>query len=177
MKEIKTPRLLLRSITPEDICHIFKGLSHPEVIKYYGVSFMTLEATEEQMDWYETQEKAETGKWWLVCSSDGEEVYGAGGINDIDKKNRKGEIGFWLLPEYWGKGFMKEAMNAIIDYGFEEMNLHRIEGFVESTNENCKNGLKKMNFELEGIMRDCEMKEGKFISVDIYARISSALSE
>lgn len=46
---IKTERLLLRQFADSDLENVFKGLSHPEVIKYYGVSFQTLEATKEQM--------------------------------------------------------------------------------------------------------------------------------
>ncbi|MFT6335220.1 MAG: ribosomal-protein-alanine N-acetyltransferase [Saprospiraceae bacterium] len=167
---IQTERLVIRKITSEDIHHIFSGLSHPDVIKYYGVSFMTLEATQEQMDWYADLEKNETGQWFAVCSKKNGTFYGAGGYNDRDAHNRKAEIGFWLLPKYWGKGIMAEAMPKIFDYGFDELKLHRIEGFVESTNENCKKAVDKVGFKYEGTMVDCEVKNGKFISVDIYAK-------
>ena len=46
---LNSERLLLRQIVQEDIHDIFKGLSHPEVIKYYGVSYQTLEDTKEQI--------------------------------------------------------------------------------------------------------------------------------
>lgn len=46
---IKIERLLLRQFANSDLENIFKGLSHPEIIKFYGVSFKTLEATKEQM--------------------------------------------------------------------------------------------------------------------------------
>jgi ribosomal-protein-alanine N-acetyltransferase len=167
---ITTQRLTIRKITPEDIQHVFKGLSHPDVIKYYGVNFMTLEATQEQMDWYADLEKNKTGQWFAVCSKDNGTFYGAGGYNDRDANNRKAEIGFWLLPEYWGKGIMGEAMPKIFDYGFEELNLHRIEGFVESSNDKCKKAVAKVGFNYEGTMVDCEVKNGSFISVDVYAK-------
>ncbi len=167
---IHTERLTIRKITPDDIHHVFKGLSHPEVIKYYGVSFMTLEATKEQMDWYADHEKNETGQWFAVCSKDDGTFYGAGGYNDREANNRKAEIGFWLLPEYWGIGIMGEAMPIIFDYGFNEMNLHRIEGFVDSDNDKCKKAVAKVGFKYEGTMVDCEVKDGKFHSTDIYAK-------
>lgn len=168
---IYSERLLLRRIVQEDINNIFKGLSHPDVIKYYGVSFKTLEATQEQMDWYADLEKNKTGFWWAVCSKDNTTFYGAGGFCDRNKEHRKAEIGFWLLPEYWGKGFMSEAMPLICNYGFEKMNLHRIEGYVEASNNNCKKAMDKLQFKLEGTMQDCEIKNEEFISVDIYAKI------
>ena len=50
--KIQTPRLLLRPFVDSDLENVFKGLSHPAVIKHYGISFNSLEATQEQMDWF-----------------------------------------------------------------------------------------------------------------------------
>lgn len=166
---IRTKRFLLRRITNEDINHIYQGLSHPEVIRYYGISFDSLEATKEQMDWFVKQEESGAGIWWAICSPDMLTFYGAGGLNDILPDHRKGEVGFWLLPEYWGKGIMQETMPEILKYGFEQLNLHRIEGFVENENLNCKKALEKLQFRYEGTMKECEFKDGRFISLDIYA--------
>ncbi|MBC8882908.1 GNAT family N-acetyltransferase [Flavobacterium piscinae] len=168
---IKTERILLRHIVENDIENIFKGLSHPDVIKYYGVNFQSLEATKEQMDWFAGLEKEETGIWFAVCSLDNQTFYGAGGLNNLSKEHKKAEIGFWLLPNYWGLGIMQEAMPLICNYGFEKLGLHRIEGIVETENKNCKNAMAKLDFRHEGTMTDCEMKNGKFISLDIYAKI------
>jgi [ribosomal protein S5]-alanine N-acetyltransferase len=62
-------------------------------------------------------------------------------------------------------------MPLICTYGFEALGLHRIEGLVESDNRNCKNAMRKLDFRHEGTMVDCEMKNGKFISLDIYAKL------
>ncbi|MEM7036964.1 MAG: GNAT family N-acetyltransferase [Bacteroidota bacterium] len=166
---LQTQRLTLRPIVAEDQAHIFKGLSHPQVIPYYGVSFATFEATKEQMDWYANLVDTQTGIWWAVLDRETGAFLGAGGYNDWSQEHRKAEIGFWLLPEHWGKGVMQEGMGAIMDHGFREMRLHRIEGYVVAGNENCKRGLAKMAFHHEGTMRDCEVKDGAFISVDIFA--------
>ncbi len=64
---------------------------------------------------------------------------------------------------------MKEVMPRICKYGFEKLGLHRIEGFVDSENKNCKKGLAKLDFKYEGTMEDCEIKDGKYLSLDIYA--------
>lgn len=169
---IETEQLLLRQFTNDDLENVYLGLSNPDVIKYYGVSFNSLEATKEQMTWFAELEKNETGIWWAVCSKDGKTFYGAGGLNAIEKENKKAEIGFWLLPEHWGKGIMKEVMPLICKFGFENLRLHRIEGFVDSNNENCKNGLAKFDFKYEGTMVDSEIKNGKHVSVAIYAMLN-----
>lgn len=170
---IKTERLLLRQFEENDLQNVFKGLSNPDVIKYYGISFDSLEATKEQMAWFAQLEKSETGIWWAVCSLDNKTFYGAGGLNNLNNEHKKAEIGFWLLTDFWGQGIMTEAMPIICSYGFNNLGIHRIEGSVDSDNINCKKAMAKLNFQYEGTMMDCEIKSGKFISLDIYAAIKN----
>lgn len=169
ISSIKTERLLLRPIVDSDIQNIYRGLSHPLVIKHYGVSFDSLEATKEQMEWFEDSPQF----WWAICSLDNQAFYGAGGLNDLSQEHKKAEIGLWLLPDCWGKGIMKEAMPLICNYGFDELGLHRIEGFVDSDNQNCKRAMAKLDFDYEGTMKDCEIKNGRYVSVDIYAKLNT----
>ena len=63
---IKTDRIILRKITDMDLENIFSGLSNPKVIEYYGISFNSLEATKEQMIWFEKKKQL----WWAICSPD-----------------------------------------------------------------------------------------------------------
>ncbi|MCU0346290.1 MAG: GNAT family N-acetyltransferase [Saprospiraceae bacterium] len=168
---IKTERLLLRQFQDSDLENVFKGLSHPEVIPYYGVNYDSLEATQAQLQFFADLEAHSTGIWWAICSPDNQVFYGAGGLNGLVREHQKAEIGFWLLPEHWGQGIMKEAMPLICEHGFKVLGLHRIEGFVESENLNCKAAMRKLDFRHEGTMRECEIKNGKFISLDIYAKL------
>lgn len=166
---LKTERLLLRQFVDNDLENVFNGLSHPDITKYYGVSYKTVDATKDQMKFFADLEANETGIWWAVCSPDNKTFYGGGGLNNLSKEHNKAEIGFWLLKDFWGKGIMAEAIPLICKYGFDILNLHRIEGIVEAENNNCKNAMSKLYFELEGTMKECELKNGKYISLDIYA--------
>ena len=60
------------------------------------------------------------------------------------KKNQKAEIGFWLLPKYWGQGIMQEVMPALFQISFTQMNLNRIEGFVDANNKNVTKDFPKL---------------------------------
>ena len=163
---IKTHRILLREITDLDLENIFKGLSNPSIIEHYGISFNNVEETKEQMIWFADDRQM----WWAICSIDNQTFYGAGGLNDINDVENKAEIGLWLLPDFWGRGIMKEVLPLICDYGFKNLKLNRIEGFVETENLNCKNAMSKLDFKHEGTIKDCEIKNGKAISVDIYVK-------
>lgn len=169
---IQTPRLQLRQIGADDLEHIYRGLSHPEVIRYYGVSYHSREATRVQMEWFAELEAQNTGIWWAICSLAEGTFYGACGFNDWEHEHRKAEIGYWLLPEYWRQGIITEAVPAICRYAFEEMGLHRIEAYVEEGNQGSEAVLAKLRFRHEGSMIDYEMKNGQFINVDIYALLN-----
>lgn len=170
--EIKTKGLLLRRFTEQDIENVFKGLSDPQIIKYYGVSYPTLEATKLQMKYFEDLEKEQSGTWWAICSKQQEVFYGAAGLYNISLPHKKAEIGFWLLTGYWGKGIIKEAMDAVLEYAFKNVGLHRIEAFVETENKNSRTVLGKLGFVHEGTMADAEIKNGQYMSLDIYAKLS-----
>ncbi|PAM93344.1 GNAT family N-acetyltransferase, partial [Flavobacterium sp. IR1] len=66
VEELTTARFLLRKFRDPDLRNVYKGLSHPEVIKYYGVSYSSLEATNEQMRWFRELEEKEGGGWWVI---------------------------------------------------------------------------------------------------------------
>ncbi len=146
---LTTSRLNLRQITEDDLENIYKGLSHPEVIKYYGVNYNTLDDTLEQLEWYAELERTHTGIWWAITLAEGQ--------------------------EFWGRGYVQESMEVVLDHGFEKLDLHRIEAFVETENISSQKALEKQHFQQEGIMRDSEIKDGRFISVAVYGKLKSDL--
>ncbi|MEO0734304.1 MAG: GNAT family N-acetyltransferase [Bacteroidota bacterium] len=162
----KTSRLLLRAITDADLSNVFTGLSDPAVTRYYGVSYDSLEATKAQLRWFAAPEQ----RWWAICAPDNQTFYGAGGLNDIDLQEKKAEIGLWLLPSFWGQGIMQAAFPLIVAYGFEQLGLHRIEGFVETGNTNCRRAMAKLDFTCEKILEEAEGKNGEPISLAVYAK-------
>lgn len=168
---LETDRLCLRQFKETDLENVFAALSNPDVIKYYGVSFESKEATKSQMQWYSDLESNGTGVWWALELKSPLAFVGGIGLNDLDKTHKKAEIGFWLLPEFWKQGILAEVMTVVLDHASNQLGLHRIEAYVEPENFNSKGVLQKFGFDHEGTLRDCEIKNGRFISLDIYARI------
>ena len=168
---LKTARLHLRQITEDDLENIYSGLSHPEVIKYYGVSYKSREETWEQLEWYAELERTHTGIWWAIVSAEDKVFCGAIGFNNLSREHRKAELGFWLLPNFWSRGYVQEAMEVVLDHAFQKLNLHRIEAFVETENLSSQKALQKRHFQQEGILRDSEIKNGRFVSVAIFSKL------
>lgn len=171
---LETGRLRLREIVEEDIRSIFLGLSDPQVIRYYGVSYATLEATQAQMDWYRELLLERTGIWWGICRPDNPaELLGACGYNDWERRHRRAELGYWLMPEHWRRGVMRESLEAVIAYGFDAMELHRIEAVVDTENPASSGLLRGLGFAHEGVRRECEYQEGRYLSLDCFGLLSS----
>jgi len=165
---IQTERLVLRPVQPTDKDFILKGLSDPRVTEYYAVHYSTLEDVEEQMQFYKKLVQEETGVWWVLCSKGNNSPIGACGLSSLEREHRKAEIGFWLLPEYWGKGYIPEAARAVTDYAFDELDLNRIEAIVEGGNTASEKVLQKLGFTCEGRLRERELKAGQFIDLVYY---------
>lgn len=165
-------RLLLRQIEPKDKFNIFTGLSHPEVIRFYGISFRTLDATEEQMDWYEQLWQEQTGLWWAICEKNTGRFLGACGYNKLLVQAQKIELGYWILPLYWRKGYVSEALQLIIPYAFEVLKVKRIEAFVELGNDASDAVLKNQGFSYERTLRNCEYKNDQLISLKAFSLLA-----
>ncbi|MBC5994967.1 GNAT family N-acetyltransferase [Pontibacter cellulosilyticus] len=166
---LTTKRLQLRLIQPADASFILQGLSDERVTKYYAVHYDTLEEVQEQMEFYENLIAESTGVWWAFSLQGSDELIGACGFSSVEEGHLKAEIGFWILPAYWGKGYIAEAAKAIIEYGFNEMHLNRIEAIVEGGNVQSESVLKKLGFEFEGRLREREVKNDQFIDLLYYS--------
>lgn len=166
--ELTTERLLLKQVQPEDQGFVFEGLSHPDVIRHYGVSYSSFDAAKAQMDWYNEIFANGTGLSWKLVDTQTSQSIGDISVYLYKPEHNKAEVGFWLLPHFWNKGFALEALQKIIDYWENEKGLHRMEAFVEEENTASTKLLEKAGFICEGKMRDCEIKNGRYINLLIY---------
>lgn len=151
-----------------DIDWVFRAMSDPKVYRYYGVRYLTLEATKSQMEWFASLVSEESGLWFAIVDQAGEPLGGIG-LNDYEKTHQRAELGYWLLPEYWGKKVMKSVIPAVLSLGFDQWTLHRIEAVVEPGNEASSGLLKSFGFKYEGTRRECEVKDGTRISLEMYS--------
>jgi RimJ/RimL family protein N-acetyltransferase len=170
--ELTTERFLLQQIMPDDQRFIFEGLSHPDIIPFYGVRYDSFGATKKQMDWYAKSYREGTGHPWKIIDKTSGEKIGVIAYYYFKHEHKKAEIGFWVFPEYWNKGIITEVLKVVIEYCQKDKDIHRLEAFVEEGNLASRRVLEKLDFVYEGTMKECEIKDGKYISLLIYALIS-----
>ncbi|MBX7205780.1 MAG: GNAT family N-acetyltransferase [Bacteroidia bacterium] len=163
-----TPGLVLRPVEEGDRQKVFEGFSNPEVTRYFDITYPTYESTSVQMEWYASNRKEQSGFAWAVCDKSSGEVMGVFSIYFINRKHQRAELGYWLLPPYWNKGFATEALMAIISYAKNKLYLHRLSAEIEPANTASKKLLQKLGFKRDGILRDYEIKNGQFQDLEIW---------
>lgn len=170
---LTTERFELKQILPEDQQFIFEGLSHPQVILFYGISYSTFEATRAQMVYYDQLVYTGKGAWWKIVDKQTGERAGVIGFYCYMPQHNKAEIGYWLLPQFWKRGIISEALAAVVHFLINRKGVHRIEALVEEGNSASNAVLEKAGFVFEGTHRDCEIKDGRYISLRMYSLLST----
>jgi ribosomal-protein-alanine N-acetyltransferase len=112
------------------------------------------------------------GITWGIALKNHNVLIGTIGYWKIVKEHYRAEIGYLLHPEYQGKGLMQEAMSAVIDYGFNTMQLHSLEANVNPGNADSIKLLEKNNFLREAWFRENYFYNGKFIDSFIYSLLT-----
>lgn len=91
------------------------------------------------------------------------------GMHHINLQNKTGEIGYWLADGQQGKGIVTKSCRALINSGFTELGLNRIEIKCGVGNEKSKTIAEKLGFKQEGILRGAEWLNGKFIDLHLFS--------
>lgn len=169
---IETDRLIIRKLIPEDAKDIYEFTSRDEV-----TSFLTWDAHKNIertrsflgsiIDKYE---KNKVSQWGIELKEKGT-IIGIAGFINYWEDHAKAEVAFVLSPDYWGKGYMPEALNSIMDHGFQEMALHRIEAKCEIDNFASEKAMQKIGMKLEGCKYDFLIRKGQFRSFKFYAKL------
>jgi RimJ/RimL family protein N-acetyltransferase len=98
----------------------------------------------------------------LAISVDGEVVGGIGLHPKQDVYVKNMELGYWLSEDYWNKGILTEVLPKMMEYGFENFDIHRLEASVFEFNIGSKRVLEKSGFQFEGRKKQSVFKNGKF---------------
>ena len=109
-----------------------------------------------------------------VVSKNGKKIVGVTGLTYIDWKNKHAEISIYLANKNWQK--TKEAtdtINTIIEYSFEELNLHRLWVEIFEISKENITLFEKLKFVKEGVLRDKVWREGKWWNSIIYSKLST----
>jgi diamine N-acetyltransferase len=156
---IRGERVVLRAIEREHLPNYVQWLNDPRVLVYFGRFFPLSLAQEEK--WYEGMLQ-DPSVCNLAIEFEGQHIGGAG-FKDIDGRNRSAEVGLFIgIPELWDQGFGRDALQALLRFGFQEMNLHRITLRVFADDQRGIHLYEKVGFQSEGRWRQAEFRHGRY---------------
>ena len=132
-----------------------------------------------------TEEAARAWVCWAVAESrdgraahfavaippDDETLVGYAAIKDIDREHSEAELSFWLDESYGGQGYATEAAAAVVTYGFDALELNRIEAYHMVRNPASGRVLAKLGFHQEGCLRQRVRKWGSYEDVLLWSRL------
>ena len=106
-----------------------------------------------------------------------DQMVGMISLHAINYLANKAAIGYWLDKDYEGKGIITSSVKVLMEYGFNELGLNRIEIGAGVPNTRSRAIPEKLGFKLEGIMRENMLLNGQYIDMALYAMLKSEYKE
>lgn len=161
IKFIEGKRVYLRPVEEDDLDVIYTAYWDKEARRLTGTQ--TVLSRTRLQNWLETISSDNSRIDLIICLQENNEPIGDIAMMEIDHHNQNAIVRISIFTkENWGKGYGTEAMSMFLDYGFNILNLHRIELEVFAYNSRAKKSYEKLGFKQEGIIRDKLFYDGKF---------------
>ena len=170
---LTTPRLILRPFTYADAADLFEMRSNADIMQYIARPLTkTLDDAIDLIKVINDLLSSNNGITWCISLKNDQRFIGSIGFWRIEKENYRAEIGYLLNPLYQGAGLMQEAIDAVIPYGFDAMNLHSIQANVSPGNAASIKLLEKNNFVREGYFKENHFYNEVFADTAVYTLLT-----
>lgn len=162
---IETERLVLRRFEYSDSTSMLRNWIADEKIQslYSEPTYETEEAVTELLTKYITSYEKEDYYRWAIIDKETNECIGQIAYFLVDSKNHFAEIEYCIGSAFQCRGYATEATKAVIKYGFEKMNLHKVQICTKTINIPSKRVIEKCGFTYEGTLRDYFCMNGEYV--------------
>jgi RimJ/RimL family protein N-acetyltransferase len=152
---LEAERVRLRWIEESDLDHLYAIFSDARVMRYWSTP--PLQNPDEALALLreiQTSNRQGTILKWGVALKSNNNVIGTVTLFNMDRSNGRAEIGYAQAAAYWGHGYIHEALQALLKYCFEELELRRLEADVDPRNNSSIKTLERLGFQKEGFLRE-----------------------
>ena len=149
--DLATRRLRLRRFRPDDVDGLHACFGDPVAMRYWN--FPPSKSSTETARWAKALGDAKSPHTWLgwaMARKGSDRCIGMVNYHHREPRNRRLEIGYILAPALHGKGFMTEALHAVLAYCFRDLDVHRVEAIIEPANTASIRLATRLGFRLEG---------------------------
>ena len=174
-KTINTDRLVLRRFEINDANDMFKNwASDAEVSKFLSWdSHKDVMVTKSLLDYWISEYSDDKTYHWAIELKELKEVIGDIKAYNLKDKRSSCEVGYCLSRQFWNKGIMSEALNSVIKYLFEEINLNRIVAMHNTENIASGKVMIKNNMKYKGTLKQVGKLNGSFYDLNLYSILKS----
>jgi [ribosomal protein S5]-alanine N-acetyltransferase len=174
---LRTERLLLREFVEDDWPAVLAYQRDPLYLRFYPWT----ERSEQEarafvqrfLDW---QQEHPRRRFQLAITLDGA-VIGKAGVRRLEPGSRVADMGYELAPSHWGRGYATEAARAVLDFGFAELDLHRVGAHCIAENTASARVLRKLGMREEGRLREHEHFRGRWWDVLLFGVLRAEWDE
>lgn len=166
MPTLRTERLVLRPMRTDDAYDMYEYACRDDVTEFLLWSpHESVGYTREYLAYIETRYPKGEFYDWAITLADSGKMIGTVGFTKIHTAHNAAEIGYVLNPEYHHLGLGFEAASRIVDFGFEELSLNRIEARFMQGNAASLHVMEKLGMTLEGYARDGMLVKGSYRTI------------
>lgn len=159
---------VLRRIEPADAADWYRYLIDPEVTQFTSTEVESEQEIVEAIQDFLDSFAAKSTIRWALARRDTNQMIGDCGFNRFDAYSRSAVLAYQLSRDYWGRGIMARAVAEVLRFGFERLDLHRVEATVHTENRRSVRVLEKLGFRREGTLRDYRFAHGASYDCFIY---------
>lgn len=160
---LTTERLVLRELRPSDAEQVFALRSDPLVMQHVNRPLArTMEDASSLIELITTTVAANDAVQWAITVKGDDTFIGLIGFWRMVKEHHYGELGYMISREHWGKGYISEAIGALVPFGFNTLGFHRVEAITRPENAASIRALEKNGFAQEAHFRENVLSNGSF---------------
>ncbi|MFZ7824263.1 GNAT family N-acetyltransferase [Priestia sp. 40] len=177
LPKLETERLILRKITLDDVEDMYSYCSNEEVSKY--VTWETHQALDDTINFVKfVLNQYENGKIapWAIEYKENGKLIGTIDFISWHIEHNIAEIGYIISKDYWGNGIATEAVSEVIKFGFNHMDLIRVQARCFAENKGSACVMKKLGMSFEGTLRKAMFIKGKHQNLKMYSILKEEFS-
>ena len=163
---LETPRLILRHQVPADLDDLWALYCDPEITKYIPDAPRTREEAREELEWHMNghHRNPDLGLWATIHKETDKFIGRCGLLPWTIEDQQEVEVAYTIARSYWGHGLATEAAQAILQYGFEILNLSRLVSLIEPENIASQRVAEKI-----GMIFEKRVDDGEYTPFFIYS--------
>ncbi|GAB0167612.1 GNAT family protein [Lysinibacillus sp. CTST325] len=169
---LNSEKLVLKKIEVAHLQELFAIYDNEKVFEYCGIiPKHNIQTVSKMIGHFDRDYKKKSiVKWGIFQKSHSDQLVGIIEAMEYNQKVNMVTIGYYLAEDYWGKGLATDAVNILVKFLFEEVNINRIQAEVMPLNEASKKVLLKNGFLKEGLLRQAKVWSGKgVVDLEIYS--------